>query len=279
MLPVWSWRDFFFCVFHSAGTVCCHVSLNFDDIDPIGSNSTQHLVFLWSMPWPGYSWIRKLTKTWKKHGKNHQETLEYTVYNPDTKTPNQFSKKTQWFQMVPLLFLFKWWGFFLMGRCTSKSKTLHHLCGEKIVVYGVVQERVLCWGISWFHDSIMTECIPSYSPQKPNGGTWKINNPFEETSRLGKSSFLGSMLVLLGCIKYQRATILNTDVHSLLCCPCSRLDVWSQCSPVKLASHLLKQGPFLTGNIPSLKLTNRAWKWMVGILVSFWEGLFSGANC
>ena len=31
--------------------------------------------------------------------------------------------------------------------------------------------------------------------------------------------------------------------------------------------------------IPSLKLTVRTWKWMVGILVSFWDGLFSGANC
>ena len=29
--------------------------------------------------------------------------------------------------------------------------------------------------------------------------------------------------------------------------------------------------------VPSLKLTVRTWKWMVGILVSFWEGLFSGA--
>ncbi len=29
--------------------------------------------------------------------------------------------------------------------------------------------------------------------------------------------------------------------------------------------------------IPSLKLTARPWKWMVGILVSFWDGLFSGA--
>ena len=29
----------------------------------------------------------------------------------------------------------------------------------------------------------------------------------------------------------------------------------------------------------SLKLTVRTWKWMVGILVSFWDGLFSGANC
>ena len=31
--------------------------------------------------------------------------------------------------------------------------------------------------------------------------------------------------------------------------------------------------------IPSLKLTVRTWKWMVGILVSFWDGLFSGASC
>ena len=29
--------------------------------------------------------------------------------------------------------------------------------------------------------------------------------------------------------------------------------------------------------IPSLKLTACPWKWMVGILVSFWDGLFSGA--
>ena len=29
--------------------------------------------------------------------------------------------------------------------------------------------------------------------------------------------------------------------------------------------------------LPSLKLTVRPWKWMVGILLSFWEGLFSGA--
>ena len=28
--------------------------------------------------------------------------------------------------------------------------------------------------------------------------------------------------------------------------------------------------------IPSLKLTARTWKWMVGIPVSFWDGLFSG---
>ena len=31
------------------------------------------------------------------------------------------------------------------------------------------------------------------------------------------------------------------------------------------------------GMVPSLKLTVRTWKWMVGILVSFWDGLFSGA--
>ena len=30
-------------------------------------------------------------------------------------------------------------------------------------------------------------------------------------------------------------------------------------------------------NLPSLKLTVRTWKWMVGILVSFSDGLFSGA--
>ena len=30
-------------------------------------------------------------------------------------------------------------------------------------------------------------------------------------------------------------------------------------------------------NLPSLKLTARTWKWMVGRLVSFWSGLFSGA--
>ena len=29
--------------------------------------------------------------------------------------------------------------------------------------------------------------------------------------------------------------------------------------------------------LPSPKLTARPWKWMVGILLSFWEGLFSGA--
>ena len=29
--------------------------------------------------------------------------------------------------------------------------------------------------------------------------------------------------------------------------------------------------------VPSLKLTNRTWKWTVGRLVSFWDGLFSGA--
>ena len=29
--------------------------------------------------------------------------------------------------------------------------------------------------------------------------------------------------------------------------------------------------------VPSLKLTNRTWKWMVGRLVSLWDGLFSGA--
>ena len=31
------------------------------------------------------------------------------------------------------------------------------------------------------------------------------------------------------------------------------------------------------GELPSLKLTVRTWKWMVGKLVSFWDGLFSGA--
>ena len=30
-------------------------------------------------------------------------------------------------------------------------------------------------------------------------------------------------------------------------------------------------------SLPSLKLTARTWKWMVGIPVSFWDGLFSGA--
>ena len=29
--------------------------------------------------------------------------------------------------------------------------------------------------------------------------------------------------------------------------------------------------------VPSLKLTNRTWKCMVGILLSYWDGLFSGA--
>ena len=40
--------------------------------------------------------------------------------------------------------------------------------------------------------------------------------------------------------------------------------------------------PLIFGNthiqIPSLKLTVRTWKWMVGILLSYWDGLFSGAN-
>ena len=31
------------------------------------------------------------------------------------------------------------------------------------------------------------------------------------------------------------------------------------------------------GKIPSQKLTARTWNWMVGILVSFWDSLFSGA--
>ena len=30
--------------------------------------------------------------------------------------------------------------------------------------------------------------------------------------------------------------------------------------------------------LPSLKLTARTWKWMVGILLSYWDGLFSGAT-
>ena len=30
-------------------------------------------------------------------------------------------------------------------------------------------------------------------------------------------------------------------------------------------------------SIPSLKLTARTWKWMLGILISLWDGLFSGA--
>ena len=34
---------------------------------------------------------------------------------------------------------------------------------------------------------------------------------------------------------------------------------------------------FLRSYIPSLKLTVRTWKWMVGILVSLWDALFSGA--
>ena len=35
--------------------------------------------------------------------------------------------------------------------------------------------------------------------------------------------------------------------------------------------------PDVSRHLPSLKLTVRTWKWMVGILVSFWDGLFSGA--
>ncbi len=38
-----------------------------------------------------------------------------------------------------------------------------------------------------------------------------------------------------------------------------------------------QQWPFSSRLIPSLKLTVRTWKWMVGVLVSFWDGLFSGA--
>ena len=33
--------------------------------------------------------------------------------------------------------------------------------------------------------------------------------------------------------------------------------------------------PLHFDKIPSVKLTNRTWKWMVGRLLSFWEGLFS----
>ena len=39
----------------------------------------------------------------------------------------------------------------------------------------------------------------------------------------------------------------------------------------------LKDVKFTTFSLPSLKLTVRTWKWMVGILVSFWDGLFSDA--
>ena len=35
----------------------------------------------------------------------------------------------------------------------------------------------------------------------------------------------------------------------------------------------------IDNTIPSLKLTVRTWEWMVGILVSFWHGLFSRAIC
>ena len=35
----------------------------------------------------------------------------------------------------------------------------------------------------------------------------------------------------------------------------------------------------VTYMLPSLKLTARTRKWMVGNIVSFWVGLFSGANC
>ena len=36
-------------------------------------------------------------------------------------------------------------------------------------------------------------------------------------------------------------------------------------------------GGISTLQLPSLKLTVRPYKWMVGILLSYWEGLFSGA--
>ncbi len=97
-------------------------------------------------------------------------------YNPDTKTPNQFSKKLSGFKWFPCCFCLSDEDFFMMGRCTSKSKTLHTISVGRKLLYMVwfkSGERVLRWGISWFHHWIMTECIPSYSPQKPNGGTWK----------------------------------------------------------------------------------------------------------
>ena len=54
------------------------------------------------------------------------------------------------------------------------------------------------------------------------------------------------------------------------------------CKGHKHITHLghLKVGPepiVINGVIPSLKLTARPYKWMVGILLSYWGGLFSGA--
>ena len=42
------------------------------------------------------------------------------------------------------------------------------------------------------------------------------------------------------------------------------------------ASSGIKKKNTNGGKIPCLKLTVRTWKLMVGILVSFWDGLFSG---
>lgn len=90
----------------------CHVSLNFDNIDPIGSNSTQHLEIVRRLPCEiPLDWIqntqdatRPLTqKTWKTIKKPWNILFGYNM-TPDANPPNQFSKKTQWFQTVPLLF-------------------------------------------------------------------------------------------------------------------------------------------------------------------------------
>ena len=65
---------------------------------------------------------------------------------------------------------------------------------------------------------------------------------------------------------------------------------WHICFMFKIGNCNLNPSFSSTGNsfhnskiytkvIPSLKLTVRPWKLMVGRLLSFWGGLFSGANC
>ena len=46
----------------------------------------------------------------------------------------------------------------------------------------------------------------------------------------------------------------------------------------KCWKNSVENSPCFLLKLPSLKLTVRTWKCMVGILISFWDGLFSGAK-
>ena len=55
---------------------------------------------------------------------------------------------------------------------------------------------------------------------------------------------------------------------------------YSYSSPFRISQKFKLENmvsQIVSKDIPSLKLTVRTWKWMVGILVAFWNGLFSGA--